>query len=119
MIKYHETDSDIKIAEITGERFMISQVQEIIDIMADIGSSGCNRIMIHERNLHKDFFNLKTGLAGEILQKFSNYHVKLAIVGDFSKVNSMSLKDFIIESNKGNMIFFVANIDTALLKLRK
>jgi len=31
-----------------------------------------------------DFFDLSTGLAGEILQKFVNYHVKIAIVGDFS-----------------------------------
>ncbi len=54
-----------------------------------------------------DFFDLKSGIAGEILQKFSNYLVRLAIVGDFSKYANKSLKDFIFESNKGGQINFV------------
>jgi hypothetical protein len=33
----------------------------------------------------------------------------LAIVGDFSKYASKSLKDFIYESNKGKQINFVAS----------
>ncbi len=44
-----------------------------------------------------DFFDLSTRLAGEILQKFINYHVKIAIIGDFSIYTSKSLKDFIYE----------------------
>ena len=54
-----------------------------------------------------DFFDLKSGIAGEILQKFSNYRIRLAIVGDFSKYTNKSLKDFIYESNKGGQINFV------------
>ena len=57
----------------------------------------------------KDFFDLKNGIAGEILQKFSNYRVSLIIVGDFSKYASKSLNDFIYESNKGRHINFVAS----------
>ena len=30
------------------------------------------------------FFNLRTGLAGEIMQKFVNYHLRLVIIGDLS-----------------------------------
>jgi hypothetical protein len=41
----------------------------------------------------------------------------LAIVGDFTKFQSKSLKDFIRESNRGNRIFFVENTDSALKKL--
>ena len=118
MIKYHKIADNKIIAELTDDNFIISQVQDVLDIMGDMGSYGCNRIILHEKHLHKDFFNLKTGLAGDILQKFSNYHVKLAIVGDFSQYHSKSLRDFILESNKGNRIFFVENMDSALLKLR-
>ncbi|HEY5469020.1 MAG TPA: DUF4180 domain-containing protein [Bacteroidales bacterium] len=56
-------------------------------------------------------------LAGDILQKFSNYNIKLANVGDFTKYKSKSLHDFIRESNKGNRIFFLQNFDDALNKL--
>lgn len=46
-------------------------------------------------------------LAGDILQKFSKYNIKLAIVGDFTKYKSKSLHDFIRKSNKENKIFFL------------
>jgi hypothetical protein len=85
MIKYHKTLNNTVIAELTDDMFIISQAQDMLDIIGDLVSYDCSRIIIHERNLHADFFNLKTGLAGDILQKFSNYKVKLAIIGDFSK----------------------------------
>ena len=119
MIKYHKTPDNTLIAELTDNNFIITQVQDVLDLMGDLVSLNCSRVMIHERNLHPDFFLLKTGLAGEILQKFSNYKVKLAIVGDFSKYKSKSLGDFIRESNKGAAIFFLETVDSALCRLSK
>ena len=117
MIKYHKTLNGTVIAELTNEKFIIAQTQDILDLFGDLVSDNCNRIIIHERNLHSDFFQLKTGLAGDILQKFSNYKVKLAIIGDFSKYKSKSLHDFIRECNKGSMIFFLDTLDSALIRL--
>ena len=54
---------------------------------------------------------------GDILQKFINYQVKLAIVGDFSVYENQSLRDFIYESNKGKDIFFLPNEQQAVEKL--
>jgi hypothetical protein len=65
----------------------------------------------------EDFYNLKTGLAGEILQKFVTYYVRLAIVGDFSTYQSKSLRNFIYESNKGKHIFFLPDPEQAVEKL--
>ncbi len=53
-------------------------------------------------------------MAGEILQKFSNYRVRLVVVGDFSKFTSQSLKDFIYESNKERHVNFAGSLDEAL-----
>ena len=39
-------------------------------------------MIIHEKNITPEFFDLKNRMAGEILQKFSNYRIRLAIVGD-------------------------------------
>jgi hypothetical protein len=117
MIKYHNSLNNIVIAELTDDKFIISRVQDVLDLIGDIGTCDCNRIIIKETNLNDDFFRLKTGLAGDILQKFSTYGVKLAIVGDFSKYKSTSLQDFIRESNKGNQIFFLKNISSALIRL--
>ena len=56
-----------------------------------------------------EFFWLSTGLAGEILQKWTNYGFRAAIFGDFSAYTevSKSLRDFIYECNRGTAVFFV------------
>ncbi len=118
MLEYHKT-GEVKIAELTDEIVLITEAQDILDLLGDMTYQGCSRLIIREENLHTDFFRLYTGLAGEILQKFSNYKCKLAIIGDFSKYKSKNLQDFIHESNKGNMIFFVDNLNTALSYLSR
>lgn len=57
---------------------------------------------------------LKTRLAGEILQKFVNYNIKVAIIGDFTIYTSKSLRDFMYESNKGKDIFFSPSVNDAI-----
>jgi hypothetical protein len=116
MVKIHEIENTV-IAELTDENFVISDVQDAVDLLGNVTFSGCSSVIIHENNLTADFFILKTGLAGGILQKFSNYRIKLAIVGSFSKYMSNSLQDFIRESNKGNLVFFCNDIETALGRL--
>jgi hypothetical protein len=116
MVLYREINK-IKIAFPSEENFIISCTQDAVDLLGEAGSENCNKIILYEGNLHENFFKLSTGLAGDILQKFSNYRFKLAIIGDFSKYQSKSLQDFIRESNKGNSLFFVDNIDNALSKL--
>ena len=118
-IKFHKTADNKTIAEIVDKSFVINETQDAIDLMGDLVLNNCSRIIINKKNLHPDFFSLKTGLAGEILQKFSNYKVKLAIIGDFSKHKSKSLHDFIYESNKRNVIVFVDSIDSALSIIEK
>jgi hypothetical protein len=116
MLKFH-TINDTTIAELTDKNFIINEVQDALDLMADVSYNGCNRMIVYEGNLNKDFFELRTGLAGEILQKFSNYNFKLAIIGDFSLYESHSLRDFIRESNRGNMIYFAEDLQSALMRL--
>jgi hypothetical protein len=113
MLKLHKVENSV-IAELTDEHFIISSGQDVLDLMGDLIMDNCNRIIVHETNLHEDFFRLHSGLAGEIFQKFSNYNFKLALVGDFSKYTSKSFQDLIRECNKGNRIFFVRNNDEAM-----
>jgi len=58
------------------------------------------------------FFQLRTGLAGEILQKFVNYRVRLAILGDFTQpaADSTALRDLIRESNSGRTTWFLPDV---------
>jgi len=117
-IEIHQLN-EIKIAEIISDEIIIRETQDALDLMGECSYLGSGKIILSQKNIINDFFNLKTGIAGEILQKFSTYNVQLAIVGDFSKYTSKSLKDFIFESNKYGRINFVNSIDEAKEKLTK
>ena len=116
-IKYHKTAGGKIIAEILPESDLITGPDDILDFMAEARLNDSGRMIIHVKSLNQDFFDLKTRVAGEILQKFSNYRMRLAIVGDFSGFKSKSLRDFIRESNRTGTISFVGTIDEALSKL--
>lgn len=102
------------MVEISSDQVVIETEQDALDIMASAGYLYESRkIIVHEQNLGKDFFDLRSGLAGGILQKFSNYRVRLAVVGDFARYESKRLQEFILESNKGRQVVFVKDLSEA------
>ena len=111
--------NDVSIAEIISDRIEITNTQDALDIMANCNYQGSSKIILHEKNIIPDFFDLKTGLADDILQKFTNYNIKVAIIGDFSKYKSKNFKDFLYESNKHGRINFVSSIEEAKVSLLK
>ncbi|MGG1790535.1 DUF4180 domain-containing protein [Bacillus mycoides] len=108
----------INIAVVRNDTVLISDVQSALDLMATVQYEADSKwIAINKSLISESFFDLKTRLAGDILQKFINYSVKIAIIGDFSMYTSKSLKDFIYECNKGKDIFFLATEQQAIEKL--
>lgn len=61
------------------------------------------------------FFDLSSGIAGELLQRATNYRVRLAIVGDVTPwtAESASLRAFVEETQRGGHLWFAVD-DTAL-----
>ena len=102
------------IAEISSEDIIIHSSEDALDLLGNVYYQGFDKVILFEKNIIPDFFDLKNGLAGEILQKFSNYRIRLAIVGDFSKYTRKSIKDFILESNNGKQINFQSSLSEAL-----
>lgn len=110
----------IKVAVIKPEdgEAVIRDTQTALDLIMTVKyEAETDRIAIDKEAVAEDFFILSTGVAGEILQKYINYGVKLAIYGDFSRYTSKPLRDFIYESNKGNDFFFVADEQEAVQRL--
>jgi hypothetical protein len=51
------------------------------DISDLVGRSlGSDGLVLHEHDFAPEFFELGSGLAGELFQKFTNYRIRLAIV---------------------------------------
>ena len=111
MIQITQKDH-IKLAILQANKIVINEVQDIVDLIGNAHYQGACRLVVREEHLHPDFFDLKTGFAGEILQKFSTYNFNLTILGSFEKYASKSLRDFIYESNKAGRIKFLENEET-------
>ncbi len=70
-------------------------------------------MVIPVERLDESFFRLRTGVAGQIIQKFLTYRKRLVIVGDISQnvQDSSALRDFVYECNSGSDVWFVAGIE--------
>ena len=120
MDKKFVTESGKKIAVIHSENCLLPDAQAALDLIATLHyDDNCRRLALPKEALPADFFELRTGLAGEILQKFTNYFFRLAIIGDFSGYASQPLQDFIRECNRGQSVFFVATEAQAIERLAK
>lgn len=81
----HLRENGIDIAVVSGDETVVVDVQSALDLAMTVKyETGAERIVIDKAVICGDFFILSTGMAGEILQKFMNYHVKVAVFGDYS-----------------------------------
>ncbi|MFC6156540.1 DUF4180 domain-containing protein [Kribbella jiaozuonensis] len=70
--------------------------------------------------LGDEFFELRTGRAGAITQKFVSYQMGLAVVGDISArvAASKPLADWVRESNRGRNLLFADDLDELAERLK-
>lgn len=113
-IQYWKQDG-IPVAELTGPEKCIVDAPSALELaMTARHEAGASALLVDKAAVAEDFFILSTGLAGEILEKFIQYRIKMAVYGDFSCYTSKPLRDFIYESNHGSDFFFVPEREEAL-----
>ncbi len=85
----------------------------VLDALAKVFAAGAMTLAVPCDRLDPAFFDLRTGVAGEIVQKFVNYRIRLAIVGPLpsSAQQSAAFAAFVGESNRGSQVWFVESMD--------
>jgi hypothetical protein len=111
----------IRVLECAPEGAVLRTGRDATDLIGAARGEKAAMVAIPVARLDPDFFRLKTGVAGEFVQKFVTYGVRLAIVGDISKYlnESPALGDFVSECNKGAGVWFVADRDEFEKKVRE
>lgn len=93
---------DKRYIEFASSEVQIRSEKDAIDIISACFENDVCLIMLHSEALDDDFFKLRTGVAGAILQKFVNYRFKVAlVVSDDEKIKG-KFKELLAETNKGN-----------------
>ena len=104
-----------KQVELVLGSFFIKTVEHGADLAARVYFEQVDHLIIHSQDLNPIFYNLRSGFAGSVLQKFSNFRLRLTIVGDYSQFTSRSLQNFIFESNQHKQTRFVKNLEEAII----
>lgn len=79
---------------------------------------GTNLIAINQEAFPTKFWDPTTGFPGKVLNRLIQNDVKMAVVGDFNGYANGPFLDFMAEVNNGFHLFFVADEDTALKRLK-
>lgn len=95
---------------VSGKGTVIQEPGDVNDLIAVCWEMEVKHLVVDKEQLDPSFFDLRTGLAGEVLQKLTTYRIRLAILGDFTDYTSQALRDFIRESNRQGNILFVADL---------
>ncbi len=73
-IEIHQS-GETKIAEVISDDVLINDAEQGLQLLVDLYYQGFDKVIVHEKNITPEFFDLKTRLAGEVLQKFSNFYI--------------------------------------------
>lgn len=89
-------------------------IRSFADISNAIGACiGAAGLILTENDLAQKFFDLRSGLAGELFQKFINYKVRIAIVLRDQSAYGERFAELAYEHSTHTMIRFVRSEDEA------
>ena len=100
---------DLRILHIDPDFPVITKSDQVNDLIGATWGQNIALIALPADRLDPEFFRLRSLLAGDVLQKFVTYQVRVAIVGDISAYVAASdaLRDFVWESNRGEHVWFL------------
>ncbi|MFN8485409.1 MAG: DUF4180 domain-containing protein [Anaerolineae bacterium] len=100
---------DLRVTEYNGHPFAEAadpqplEMGDINDVLGFCFQYGDSRLLLHADNLPPGFFDLSTGVAGALLQKFRQYQIRLAVVWSPQAVKPTArFGEMAAEENKGN-----------------
>jgi hypothetical protein len=102
-----------KVAQLPATAPILGDRQALLDLMANAYFQGAEGLLLHAAQLPPGFLDLKTKVAGDVLQSFSNYRMRLAIVLGQKPEPGSALAAFVLESNRGDLIRFAVDEEEA------
>lgn len=105
------TINDVEVF-LCGTDVQLATERDALDLIGESIQCSSNVVVVPVESIDEEFFHLKTGLAGNIMQKFVTYRRHLVIVGEITQYveTSRALCDFVYETNKGTQVWFLADM---------
>jgi Domain of unknown function (DUF4180) len=102
-----------------GKMIIAAELGIAVRSLSDIGDAvaaafGAAGLLLTENELSKDFFVLKSGIAGELFQKLENYQVRAAIVVPNPALYGERFAELAREHRTHDRVRIVASKDEAM-----
>lgn len=107
----------MRLAEPADAHFVIRSEKDALELVGNASFAHADAVLLREAQLAPEFFDLSTGLAGELNQKLVNYRLLLAVVG--RPADSASLDAFVRECRRGGPLVFADDREPAIAELRR
>jgi hypothetical protein len=108
-----------QVAEMQSQGIIMRSARDAAEVIGQLLERGINKLILHEKNLSPEMWQVSNGLAEAILKEFSNSGVGVAFVGQFDLHKSKTLQALIKKNNLGNQAVFVTNVELAKMRLGK
>ncbi|MFC4149742.1 DUF4180 domain-containing protein [Micromonospora mangrovi] len=97
----------------------VATAQDALDLIG-AAFAGAEAVAVPATRLSADFFALGSRVAGDVMQKFVNYRLRLVVVGDIAGhlAASAALRALVHESNRADHVWFVPDLDALDARLR-
>jgi hypothetical protein len=116
--KFYELHG-VRVLECVADGAKLQTYSDAVELIGKTFENRATLIVIPVECLDNEFFQLKTRIAGELIQKFVQYRRRIAIVGDISRhlAESSALRAFVTESNRGKEVWFLSSLEELNLRL--
>ena len=116
------------VIEIAGQRCLVfdatgpefGDANSAREIVEEALGERASLIAVPVGRLGDAFFQLRTGVAGEMLQKAANYRLRFAVIGDVSAhvAASDAFRDLVVESERSESLYFAKDVQALTERLR-
>lgn len=96
------TVNNTSYAECVAKQKIITIEQDAVNLIGLCGYHHTNNLLLYADNVDDRFFELKSTLAGNVLQKFMNYYMRVAMIMKDDLSDNKRFKEMALETNKGN-----------------
>jgi hypothetical protein len=87
----------------------IERVSDVLDVIASCIAQRSGRLLLESHHLPPPFFDLRSGFAGEFVQKLANYQIRLAGVFPSEDGYTERFREFLREAKRGRGFRVFAN----------
>jgi len=108
-----------RVLAFDAEGAPLSTAGDVSDFISAAWEHKADVVVLPVGRIDPSFFSLRSGLAGEAIQKFVNYRIRLVVLGDIAEQMAASdaLRDFVYESNRGRHVWFLRDLDAVKARL--